>query len=477
MADEPVTQPSPHWPPAYGEGRQQQPGYGQPTAQGYLFPQGAADGDGGAGFPAQATQQAHALPFNRFPPAAEGAGNFGYPPQGAEAPPYGLAHASAPPPASAGPPWSQQGDARGFDLGNYMSAPGQGYGADDPPPFAAAPHGYGDGEAEFDESMPEDEEEPRRGRRGFLIVAALVGAIGLGGGMAYAYKTLFPARSGPAPLIKDTQGPVKSKPEFADGRGFPHTDKKLLNRLGDDTGPQGAPAGQPGPTEAQDDRVSDDPNAPRKVRLIPIAPNSGQPPVQAVTTTAPPAAPAGAPVIALPPGVTIDNLGPPRGQPPPSAARAPLPAPVAAAPSRAAPPPPPVRVASAAANMPPPAEAEPVAPVKKAPAVTKPAASKNPVPKTKEAAAAPATGSGAGYVAVLSSQKSRMDALKIFANMQEKYGEVLSSRTPDVQEANLGEKGVWYRLVVGPPGSRDAAASLCTQLKAAGYGSCWVTAY
>ena len=68
---------------------------------------------------------------------------------------------------------------------------------------------------------------------------------------------------------------------------------------------------------------------------------------------------------------------------------------------------------------------------------------------------------GAGYVAVLSSQKSRMDALKIFANMQEKYGDVLSSRTPDVQEANLGEKGVFYRLVVGPPGSREAATGLC----------------
>ena len=128
--------------------------------------------------------------------------------------------------------------------------------------------------------------------------------------------------------------------------------------------------------------------------------------------------------------------------------------------------------------MPPPAEAEPVAPVKKVPAA-KPAASKSPVPKTREASAAPSApaASGAGYVAVLSSQKSRMDALKIFANMQEKYGEVLSSRTPDVQEANLGEKGVWYRLVVGPPGSRDAAASLCTQLKAAGYSGCWVTAY
>jgi cell division septation protein DedD len=118
---------------------------------------------------------------------------------------------------------------------------------------------------------------------------------------------------------------------------------------------------------------------------------------------------------------------------------------------------------------------EPAAPVKKTP-VAKAAPS---APKTREASAAPTVtaSSGAGFVAVLSSQKSRMDALKIFADMQGKYGTVLSSRTPDVQEANLGEKGVWYRLVVGPPGSRDAAAGLCTQLKTAGYPGCWVTSY
>jgi hypothetical protein len=70
-----------------------------------------------------------------------------------------------------------------------------------------------------------------------------------------------------------------------------------------------------------------------------------------------------------------------------------------------------------------------------------------------------------------------MDALKIFANMQETYGDVLSSKTPDVQEANLGEKGIRYRLVVGPPGSKEAAANLCTQLKTAGFVGCWVTSY
>ena len=63
------------------------------------------------------------------------------------------------------------------------------------------------------------------------------------------------------------------------------------------------------------------------------------------------------------------------------------------------------------------------------------------------------------------------------ADLQQKYGDVLASKTPDVQEANLGEKGLWYRAVVGPPGSREAASAVCAQLKTAGHSACWVTAY
>jgi hypothetical protein len=175
------------------------------------------------------------------------------------------------------------------------------------------------------------------------------------------------------------------------------------------------------------------------------------------------------------PGVTLENMGPrqmaPRAQmpgqgAPPSAARIDVPQ-QGAPPARAAQPP--VRVASAA-NTPPPMAAELAPPVKKAPVI-----------KQKPAASLATTGaspSGAsGYVAVLSSQKTRMDALKVFADIQQKYGDVLASKTPDVQEANLGDKGVWYRAVVGPPGSRDAASGLCSQLKTAGYAGCWVTAY
>jgi hypothetical protein len=95
---------------------------------------------------------------------------------------------------------------------------------------------------------------------------------------------------------------------------------------------------------------------------------------------------------------------------------------------------------------------------------------------------APVTSSGgAGYVAVLASiphsGSSRIDALKRFADMQQKYSTALAGKTPDISSANLGAKGNFDRLVVGPPGSRQEANSVCSQLKAEGYTSCWVTTY
>jgi hypothetical protein len=70
-----------------------------------------------------------------------------------------------------------------------------------------------------------------------------------------------------------------------------------------------------------------------------------------------------------------------------------------------------------------------------------------------------------------------MEALKQFADLQQKYGSLLQNKTPDVQEANLGEKGTYHRLLVGPPSSREQANALCSELKSAGYASCWVTSH
>jgi hypothetical protein len=104
---------------------------------------------------------------------------------------------------------------------------------------------------------------------------------------------------------------------------------------------------------------------------------------------------------------------------------------------------------------------------------------KTPPASTKVAAATPPPppSPGLGYVVVLSSKTTYMDAVKAYADVHEKHAQLLNGRTPDVQEADLGgDKGIRYRTVVGPPGSRGAAVTLCNQLKAAGQ-DCWVTEY
>jgi hypothetical protein len=85
-------------------------------------------------------------------------------------------------------------------------------------------------------------------------------------------------------------------------------------------------------------------------------------------------------------------------------------------------------------------------------------------------------GSTLGFVAVLKSEKSSIEATKTLADLQQKYPEVLEGKSFDVQEADLSDRnlGTMYRVVVGPPGSHNAATALCTQLKAAGYVGCWV---
>jgi cell division protein FtsN len=43
-----------------------------------------------------------------------------------------------------------------------------------------------------------------------------------------------------------------------------------------------------------------------------------------------------------------------------------------------------------------------------------------------------------------------------------------------VQKADLGSKGTWYRLRVGPIDNKGAADKLCSQLKSQGHADCLV---
>ncbi len=78
-----------------------------------------------------------------------------------------------------------------------------------------------------------------------------------------------------------------------------------------------------------------------------------------------------------------------------------------------------------------------------------------------------------GYAVQVSSQRSEEEAQSSFRDLQDKYPNLLGSRTPIIRRADLGAKGIFFRAMVGPFGSADEATTLCSNLKAAG-GSCLV---
>ena len=80
------------------------------------------------------------------------------------------------------------------------------------------------------------------------------------------------------------------------------------------------------------------------------------------------------------------------------------------------------------------------------------------------------------FVVQLGSSKSQTDALANFADAQQKYPSLLGNYQPLVRKTNLGTKGTWYRLQVGPMADKTAAYKLCGQLKAKGHGDCLVMA-
>jgi cell division protein FtsN len=58
---------------------------------------------------------------------------------------------------------------------------------------------------------------------------------------------------------------------------------------------------------------------------------------------------------------------------------------------------------------------------------------------------------------------------------QTRYSEVTGTLAQDVQRADLGQRGIWYRLRAGPFSDRASAVAACERLKARG-GNCFVTA-
>jgi hypothetical protein len=325
------------------------------------------------------------------------------------------------------------------------------------------------------------DDEPRSGRRrGLRTVVAVLALAVLGTAGAFGYRTMVSGTRTAAapPVIRASTEPNKVAPppsapdasasKFSYDRfGDAGKDEKVLKReekpvdLAKVAPPPPPPA--PANTSTVTQSSANPPSAigePRRVRTVPIRPDQGgdaataapaQQPSSVMTrqsnasaaqasrtnsrvASRPPAPAANAP-LSLSPDANNAPAAPPEPQARALPPTAPAPPP---APRAAAPPPAPARVASAPAQ----------APVQ-------------------------TSAIGGGFMVQVSSQRSQADAESAYRGIQSKYSSVLANQPHQVRRADLGAKGTYYRAMVGPFGTREAAVQLCVNLKQAG-GDCVV---
>jgi cell division protein FtsN len=75
------------------------------------------------------------------------------------------------------------------------------------------------------------------------------------------------------------------------------------------------------------------------------------------------------------------------------------------------------------------------------------------------------------FMLQIGAYKSQAEANAAWNADMARHGDLLFGYFPDVQKADLGSKGVWYRLRIAGIGDNNVAAGLCDRLKAGG-GDC-----
>lgn len=91
-----------------------------------------------------------------------------------------------------------------------------------------------------------------------------------------------------------------------------------------------------------------------------------------------------------------------------------------------------------------------------------------PRPPVAPPRAQPARNTADDYLVQIASRQSERDALTAFAELQQRYPDLLGSFRPRIKMADLGAKGIWYRVHVGPMDDKSLASNFCERLKAAG---------
>lgn len=73
----------------------------------------------------------------------------------------------------------------------------------------------------------------------------------------------------------------------------------------------------------------------------------------------------------------------------------------------------------------------------------------------------------------VSSQRNEADAQAAYHSLQAKYPNQLGGHQVLIRKVDLGQKGTFYRALVGPFATAGEANELCSGLKAAG-GQCLI---
>lgn len=317
----------------------------------------------------------------------------------------------------------------------------------------------------YDEHQPPGEQEdlyddlpPPRRRLGILAMAAVFALAVIGTAGAFGYRALFGSSgsSQPPPVIKADTAPSKIVPATT----VKTPNKLIYDRVADRGQDEKLVSREEPPVELKDQQAPP-PLAPAQDNAQPVA--------------ASPAAPLGTGVISNEPkkirtiAIRPDQLGVGDNQPAatPLAAlpQAPPPATQAATPQAPAP------AQRAASN--PPAAQQPAnsLPRQTAAAPTPPptAAARTP---THTASVAPAPTNGS-YAVQVSSQRNEADAQAAYHSLQAKYPNQLGGHQVLIRKVDLGQKGTFYRALVGPFATAGEANELCSGLKAAG-GQCLI---
>jgi hypothetical protein len=353
-------------------------------------------------------------------------------------------------------------NAAGYPRGGHYDSPGvppnspsserQGY----PRPDAYAsrsrndahPQGYpqNDGYSEHDSYEDDghssddryDDPPPAPRRSGLITVIAVLGLAVVGTAGAFTYRATFGKGGSSSPLvIKRDPAPTKMAVAQSDAQ----SSKPALERV------ERIVPREEHPLDVQQTIVADQPPAslPGYVPGVrPAIPNAPPPSLSAAppaATGSVPAAPKRIHTVPIPVKPSDVDAGP--ASPPAATGRV--------------------------------AQSKPLVPASNAPlsllAQTRTAVAANP-PATHVASSG-SPGTEGGYLVQVSSQRSESDAQASFRALKAKYPDVMGDREPVIRRADLGEKGIYYRAMVGSFATAQEAGQFCDSLKAAG-GACLI---